>query len=118
MSKYCSILRSGSIALSSACVLAAGALLNNPVQAFQFNGENWFGNWDNTLSYGIASRVQGRDKAILGLASTTLPNGDQPPGSLGGTAYSVNGDDGNLNYDKGVFSNGFRLTSELELCFS
>ena len=77
-----------------------------PAAAFQFGSETLSGSWDNTLSYGIASRVQGRDKDILGLASTTLPNGDQPPGSLGGRAFSVNGDDGNLNYDKGIVSNG------------
>lgn len=115
MSKRSSVLNSFSIGLSSACVLAAGALMTTPAPAFQFGNATLSGSWDNTLSYGIASRVQGRDPELLGPASTTLPNGDAPPGSLGGTAYSVNGDNGNLNYDKGVFSNGFRLTSELEL---
>ncbi|HLE60621.1 MAG TPA: DUF1302 family protein, partial [Thermoanaerobaculaceae bacterium] len=41
-----------------------------------------------TLSYGLTWRVGDRDTRIIGLAN-------------GGTAYSVNGDDGNLNYHEG-----------------
>jgi len=115
MSKHCGFLTSGLSTFSSACVLAAGTLVAMPAPAFQFGNDTFSGSWDNTLSYGIASRVKGQDKKILGRASTTLPNGSAPPGSLGGEANSVNADDGNLNYDKGVFSNIFSLTSELEL---
>ena len=77
MDKNYSVLRSCVGVFSSACVLAAGAFASAPASAFQFGNSNFTGNWDNTLSYGIASRVQGRDKALLGSASTTLPNG--PP---------------------------------------
>ena len=57
---------------------------------------------DTTLSWGVAWRVSGRDDDIVGIAN-------------GGNAYSVNGDDGNLNYDRGVVSNIAKITSELDL---
>ena len=57
---------------------------------------------DTTISYGARWRVQDRDQAIIGIAN-------------GGTAYSVNGDDGNLNYDKGLVSNVIKITPEMVL---
>jgi len=57
---------------------------------------------DTTLSYGITSRVEGHDHRIIGIAN-------------GGEAYGVNADDGNLNYRKGIVSNTFKVTSELEI---
>lgn len=96
--------------------LTAGSLgLQTPASAVQFEVGEFAGSFDNTLSYGAAWRVQGRDRDLLGLTSTTLPNGDVPPGQLGGRAFSVNADDGNLNYDKGLVSNVIKLTSELAL---
>lgn len=98
-------------------VLAAALATPVPVYAVQFESANGVitGSFDTTISYGTTFRVQSRDKKLLGLASTTLPNGTDPPGSLGGTAFSVNGDDGNLNYDKGLVSNVVRVVPELEL---
>jgi hypothetical protein len=58
--------------------------------------------WDNTLTYGLSYRTAARDEAIVGRAN-------------GGTAYSVNGDDGNLNYDTGIWSNQLQLTTELDI---
>jgi len=95
--------------------LALSFAIQAPVSAFQFEAGEFAGSLDNTISYGATWRVQGRDRDVLGLASTTLPNGTKPPGSLGGRAFSVNGDDGNLNYDKGLVSNVVKLTSELSL---
>ena len=83
--------------------------------AFQFESGDFSGSLDTSISYGTTWRVQDRDPAILGIASTTLPNGTQAPGTLGGRAFSVNGDDGNLNYDKGLVSNVLRLVPELEI---
>ena len=60
--------------------------------------------WDTTVSYGLFGRVEKRDPAIIGLAA-------------GGTAFSVNGDDGNLNYNNGLASNVFKATTELELSY-
>ena len=63
------------------------------------------GSLDTTLTYGMSVRVQGRDDDLVGVAN-------------GGSGYSVNIDDGNLNYDSGdLFSNVVRVTSELELSY-
>ncbi|MBL1260569.1 MAG: DUF1302 domain-containing protein [Thiotrichaceae bacterium] len=59
---------------------------------------------DTTLSYGLATRVESRDQGIISLAN-------------GGTAFGANSDDGNLNYDRGIFSNAFKITSEMELSY-
>ena len=48
--------------------------------------------------------MEERDKRIIGLTN-------------GGLAYSVNGDDGNLNYDKGLISNALKLSSEIEVSY-
>lgn len=70
--------------------------------------------WGNTLTYGLGFRVQDRDQGdcapsqrpcgIVGLAA-------------GGGNYSVNGDDGNLNYDTGIFTNAVKITSELQFSY-
>lgn len=101
--------------LVGAALLATPFVFPPSALAVQFETDQFSGSFDNTISYGAAWRVQGRDKDILGLASTTLPNGTVPPGRTGGRAYSVNGDNGNLNYDKGLVSNVVKLTSELAL---
>ncbi len=77
-------------------------LLSGSTLAIEINQGELSGSFDTTLSYGIATRVQDRDKSIIGIAN-------------GGTAFGVNADDGNLNYDKGVISNAFKVTSEMEL---
>ena len=69
----------------------------------QFQKGDLTANWDTTLSYGVAFRVEDRDSEIVGLAN-------------GGQAFSVNGDDGNLNYGSGsLYSNAFKATSELDM---
>ncbi|WP_305043852.1 DUF1302 domain-containing protein [Geoalkalibacter sp.] len=71
-----------------------------PAGAFEFGQGDWSGNLDTTLSYGLIWRVQDRDERLIGTAN-------------GGTARSVNYDDGNLNYKKGLISNVIKATSEL-----
>jgi hypothetical protein len=61
-------------------------------------------NWDNTLTYGLGFRLRDQDERIIGLAA-------------GGKAYSVNGDDGNQNYEKGLFTNAAKITSEFEFSY-
>jgi hypothetical protein len=73
-----------------------------PAQAFNFSSGELVGSLDTTVSYGTRWRVQDRDESIIGIAN-------------GGTAYSVNGDDGNLNYKKGLISNVIKITPELLL---
>ncbi|MDH3452112.1 MAG: DUF1302 domain-containing protein, partial [Gammaproteobacteria bacterium] len=83
-----------------ACTVAA--LLMSESQAYEFAGDTYDGSFDTTLSYGVRSRVEDRDDEIVG-----IPNG--------GEAFSVNGDDGNLNFDEGIVSNAAKVTAELEL---
>jgi hypothetical protein len=78
------------------------ALTAGPAQAFTFSSGELEGSLDTTISYGARWRVQDRDLSIIGKAN-------------GGTANSVNGDDGNLNYDKGLVSNVIKITPEMEL---
>lgn len=89
-------------AMSAAAFAIALSAASAPSYAFQFNSGDLEGSLDTTVSYGASWRVEDRDESIIG-----LPNG--------GTANSVNGDDGNLNYDKGLISNAFKITSELSL---
>jgi hypothetical protein len=70
--------------------------------AFNFNYDEIQGYFDSTVTYGQTYRTQSRASDLIGIAN-------------GGTAFSVNGDDGNLNYDSGLISNTFRFTSELDL---
>lgn len=83
-----------------------GLLISTPAHAvqFEFKDGTIVGSWDTTLSWGNAWRVEDRDPAIIGIAN-------------GGTAFGVNGDDGNLNYDKGTISNVFKVVSEIELSY-
>ncbi len=86
--------------VSAAFILST--FLLSPVFAFQFSSGDVTGSLDSTFSYGATWRVQEQDSELIGTAA-------------GGTARSVNYDDGNLNYDKGLISNVFKLTSELEV---
>ncbi|NNF50954.1 MAG: DUF1302 domain-containing protein [Gammaproteobacteria bacterium] len=81
-------------------------LLATPAQAIQFEFKDGTitGSWDTTLSWGNAWRVESRDPAIIGIAN-------------GGTAFGVNADDGNLNYDTGTISNIFKVVSEVEMVY-
>ncbi len=77
-------------------------VLVNLAQAVEFSSGDLTGSWDTTLSYGVISRLKDNDKEIIGIGN-------------GGTAFSVNNDDGDLNYGKGIVSNVFKATSEVEL---
>jgi hypothetical protein len=72
--------------------------------AFQFGKDDFQASLDTTVSYGLSWRVQDQKGELIGTSN-------------GGRAYSVNGDDGNLNYDTGLISNVFKMTSELELTY-
>ena len=58
------------------------------------------GSFDTTVSTGATWRVEGRDKDFIGISN-------------GGRSSSVNGDDGNLNYDTGFVSQIAKATHEL-----
>jgi hypothetical protein len=83
--------------------MAAAALLPvSPASGLQFDMGDLDASLDTTLSYGLSYRVGTRDNNIVGLAN-------------GGSAYGVNGDDGNLNFGKEITSNAIKGTSELDL---
>ncbi|SEA70956.1 Protein of unknown function [Desulfuromusa kysingii] len=74
-----------------------------PSFAFQFGSGDLTGSFDSTLSYGLAWRMADQDSDLIGVAN-------------GGNAYSLNFDDGDLNYDKGdLINNTAKITSELGL---
>jgi len=60
--------------------------------------------WDNTITYGLGFRLRDQDPRIIGLAA-------------GGQAFSVNGDDGNQNYDTGIFTNAVKWTTEFQFSY-
>ena len=60
------------------------------------------GSFDTTVSTGAAWRVEKRDEDLIGAYN-------------GGNASHVNGDDGDLNYDRGLISQLSRVTHELDL---
>ena len=95
--------------LAAAVALALG--VGAPAQGFEFSsesGELW-GSFDTTLSLGARWRMQKQDPSLIGIA-----NRDLAP--KGGTARSVNEDDGNLNWDRGeVVSLTAKATHDLEL---
>jgi len=72
-----------------------------PVIAIEFEHGEIYGSWDTTISLGQSFRTQDIDRDIIGLAN-------------GGNAFSVNGDNGNLNYRNGTYSALGKFTTELE----
>ena len=79
------------------------ALSAHSAMAFEFRNGELTGSFDTTLSLGAAVRMQERDSALVGIAN-------------GGTARSVNEDNGNLNYDKhDLYAAPVKATHELEL---
>jgi len=81
---------------------AISVVLSTPAWSADFEKGDFSLSWDTTLAYGLNLRLDDPDPRIIGLAN-------------GGTAFSVNGDDGNLNYDTGVVNNLFKINSEVEL---
>lgn len=78
-------------------------LLPGPASAINIDLGELRGYFDTTISWGSIYRLEARDESIIGVAN-------------GGEANSVNGDDGNLNFDAGEFaSNVLKATHELQL---
>ena len=87
----------------AACGLAAAFLMCvAPAGAEDFRQGELEGSLDITLSHGVTFRLGDRDKSLIGTEN-------------GGTGYNPNGDDGNLNYDRGIVSNASKFTGELDL---
>ncbi len=92
------------LAAAFAAVLAAGFAGQAGAVPFESESGNWRGSWDTTLSYGAQWRVQDSDCRIIANAN-------------GGCGRSANIDDGNLNYDTGLYSNVVKAVSEIELSY-
>ena len=87
-------------------VAAIIGLFAMPGEAIDLSGSSgkYRLNLDITVSYGARYRVQDRDMAIISPFE-------------GGTAWSVNGDDGNLNFDKGIVSNTPKATVDFAFAY-
>ncbi|HLP07567.1 MAG TPA: DUF1302 domain-containing protein [Opitutaceae bacterium] len=93
--------------LRTGCLLAGGALFAASAHAFTFELGELKGSFDSTLSAGAAYRLSDPAPDLYATSATF----DGVPG----TASSVNGDDGNLNYGRGFYSTIFKGTHDLEL---
>jgi hypothetical protein len=125
--------RSRAKARAPLAVAVAGALALIATQqagAIEFTRGELSGSFDTTISYGVSQRVEDRDDDLIGKAYFTPTLAAQVAALQAQGRYldaqalqvaargrfSVNGDDGNLNYDEGdLFSNAIKLTSELSL---
>ncbi len=76
-------------------MLAMGGLLQmQPVQAVEFAGESVRGNLNTTISHGLTFRTGDRNRTL---------------------AEDANGNDGNLNYDRGLVSNTSKFTTDIDV---
>lgn len=98
------LLRRARPAFAAALGLALSVL---PLRAFQFELGQVKGSFDTTLSYGILDRINDPSPTYYGTTNTF--NG------VPGLQNSVNTDDGNLNYGKGIVSSMFKGSHDLEL---
>ncbi len=82
--------------------LAIAAIAASPAHAVTFDWHGLSGSFDTTFSAGGLYRLDDPKVDFYGLSN-------------GGRQYSVNADDGNLNYPKGWASQVFKGTHDLEL---
>lgn len=109
-------------------VTALSLGLSSGAFAYNYENGNFTLNVDTTLSYGVSVRVEEQSDSLIGkcnlspcqgFAANGAPN--IPLAALPNAAqraargrFSVNGDDGNLNYEKGrPFANTAKITQEL-----
>ena len=93
-SGYCRQYLNGSIALVASALTLGGLLHVLPAQAIEFGDGEFKGSLDTTISHGMTFRVEGRDGTL---------------------AADTNGNDGDLNYDRGVVSNASKFTTDLDI---
>ena len=94
------------LAGASAVALMSGMLVAETGQAAEFSFDNGTDiAFDTTVAVGLQVRVQDPDDKNVGFAN-------------GGRRYSINGDDGNLNYDAGLSAVVGRVTHELSADYS
>jgi hypothetical protein len=96
-------------ARSALATVFALALLLSPAAAVQFTAGELKGSFDSTLSFGGLYRLKDPNPDFYGI--TSVFNG------VPGHQFSVNTDDGNLNYGKGWVSELLKGNHDLELKF-
>ena len=96
--------RNGAAFALTASLFFSGAI---PIHAFVFALGEVKGSLDTTLSISTMDRLVNPDPALYGITNTF--------DGVSGKAYSLNGDDGDLNYKKGIDSVLFKVTDDLEL---
>ena len=89
--------RACAIAVAGLCALSGTSSFAVSFEKGEINGS-----LDTTLSLGGVWRMEKRNDGIVGTAN-------------GGTAYSVNYDDGTLNFNRGLASSVAKITSEFEV---
>ncbi len=86
--------------------LATGLMWPGSSLAIEFRSGELFGSFDTSITFGSGYRVEKRDVSIIGVQN-------------GGTGNSINGDNGNLNFNAGEFySNVLKSTHELQLSWN
>jgi len=109
--------------LKLAMMAAALGMTGSAMSAEVFNNGDYSFNIDTTVSYGASWRLADRDTRLIGKSNinpfvgfdfatggaSTIPQRMAAPGR-----WSINSDDGNLNYDQGdLISNALKFTSDL-----
>ena len=84
----------GSISLVAGALALAGLLHVLPTHAIEFGSGELQGSLDTTISHGLTYRVEERNP---------------------GLSADTNGNDGNLNYDRGLVSNTSKFTTDLDI---
>ncbi len=84
--------------------VASMVVFTVPAHAIDLSSGEFTLKLDTTISWGARYRVEDPNLALIGLPS-------------GGTAYSVNGDDGNLNFDTGLVSNTLKATVDIDYAY-
>lgn len=115
------------------CLAAAAILASAPAIALEFEfGSDLSMTWNNRLTSGVALRMQERDYKLIGkqnvpgqqdlctadncISLTDDPSLNQRLVDAPGGFSAVNGDDGNLNYDRyDMVAATTKLTSDLKL---
>jgi hypothetical protein len=109
----------GKRVLSAALSLAMLGFVSTSAQAIEFSKGEWSGSIDTTISYGAAWRLKDYDPARVGKAAnnptTFLLDRYGQADQVG--RWSVNGDDGNLNYSESgdLISHAVKVTMEFDV---
>ena len=82
------------VTIAAAAALLCGLLQTPPARAIEFEDGELQGSLSTTISHGVTVRVEDRDPKL---------------------AADTNGNDGDLNYDRGIVSNTSKFTSDLDV---